>query len=634
MDDKIQEEGISLEDLFFVILKNWRIILVSTILALILAYGYSSVSHEEIYTTTASMVVNSKQVKLLEGEVVLTNDIYLSQKMVNTYRVILLSDNVLEKVNKDIEANLSPAQMREWITVESPKDTEVISVTIRNTDPSLAVQIANSMMRVAPEVISQTVEVGSINVLDYAKVPADPDEVKVGLNLSVGGFLGLLAGILLSFLLFILRPTFRTKEQIVENIQLPVFGSIPHLNIDYSLKHKEKSLVIEPTIDLVFKEEYKILAEKVCFTAKKKGSKNLIVTSTGPTEGKSTVSANLALTLALSGKKVLLIDFDYYKDGLMDLFAMRPEYFLNDIFRDGMNYQDVLINETSSNLDIIFSKPEKSSQADWSSNLNLKLFFERIRSQYDFVIMDTPPALLKKDVLALGKFADSVVFVIRQEKESIKNIKEAQSAFEEMEMPILGCILNDIKYKVGSNYSYKYAYARNYYEDPSLIKVKSTRNKNKMLVLRRIVFFLIIFSILLTIAFFATRTDEEVIQMSDEIITKISKMTGDSGSEDYWIAAMEYYIHAVLFFLTTLALLGLFSTFFVRLPVILVLSFAISLALSVGNEYFQSIYVEGRIFEVIDVAFGVAGMVLGAIVFILFKIMRSVGFRHEKHGSL
>jgi len=626
MEDIIQEEGISLEDIFFALLKNWRLIVVSTILALVLAYGFSTFSQEEIYTTTASMVVNSKQIKLLEGEVVLTNDIYMSQKMVNTYRVILLSDNVLEKVNDDIGTNILPSQMREWLTVESPKDTEVINVTIRNEDPSLAAKIVNSMMRVAPGVISQTVEVGSINVLDYAKVPSKPDQVSVALNLSVGALLGIVAGILLALLIFIMKPTLRTKDQIIEKIQLPVLGGLPHLNIDHSLKHKEKSLIIDPDIDLIFKEEYKILSEKTSFSAQKKGCKKLIIASTGPMEGKSTVSSNLALALALNGKKVLLVDFDFYKAGLMDLFAMKPERFLNDVFRDGLSYKSVLINEISSNLDIIFSKPEKSSRIEWSNNRNAKHFFDQVNMDYDFVIIDTPPALMKKDALALGNFVDAVILVIKQDKESVKNIKEAQNAFDEMEMPILGCILNDIKSRTGSNYSYKYAYAKHYYSEGAIAPKKSSAsssNESKKLVARRVILFLIIFCILLTIAFFATRTDEEVIQMSEEVITKISGTTGDSGSEYYWISAMEYYIHSILFFLTALAFLGFFSAFLVRLPIALLFTFVISTALSVGNEYFQSIYVEGRIFELVDVAFGIVGMILGAIVYMLFKVMKS-----------
>jgi capsular polysaccharide biosynthesis protein len=310
VEDRMQEDGIRLEDVFFAVLKNWKIVLISIILALLLSYVYSGILQQEVYTTTASMVVNSKQVKFLDGEVTLTNDIYLSQKMVNTYRVILLSDNVLEKVNVDIGTDISLIEMREWITVTSPKDTEVINVAIRHSDPDLSARIANSMMKVAPGVISETIEVGSINVLDYAKVPSTPDAVNTIFNLSIGGILGLFVSLFLCLLLFVFKPTFRTKEQIVETTKLSVLGGVPYLKIDHSLKHKEKSLVVDPSINIVFKEEYKMLAEKVSFSAAKKGYKNLIVTSAGPMEGKSTVSANLALSLSLIGKKVLLVDFD------------------------------------------------------------------------------------------------------------------------------------------------------------------------------------------------------------------------------------------------------------------------------------------------------------------------------------
>jgi VanZ family protein len=310
----------------------------------------------------------------------------------------------------------------------------------------------------------------------------------------------------------------------------------------------------------------------------------------------------------------------------MDLFAMKPEFYLNNIFKDNLGYENVLINEISSNLDILFSKPDHSSKIDLTSDANVKAFFDKIKSDYDFVIIDTPPALVRKDAFALGKFADAVIMVIKQEKESVKHIQEVQQTFEEMEIPIVGCILNDIKRRTGSEYSRKYAYSKKYYNNNGTLEGKSKKAslpRAKGLIARRAVVVLLILAVLLTVGYFATRTDIEIIQMSEVVVAKISDMTDYSGDVEYWGSVMEHYVHAFLFFFTTLVFLGLFATFSVKFPVALFFTLGISLPLSVGNEYFQSLYVEGRGFEMVDVAFGMVGMLVGIVFYILFKLLKA-----------
>jgi polysaccharide biosynthesis transport protein len=633
--DKLDNIEIRLEDIFYTLLKGWKTIVLFIFIFLLLGYVFTAGSGKIAYTTNASMVVNSKQIKVINGEITLTNDIYLSQKIVDTYRVILLSDNVLEKVNMDLGTDIPPETMRKWLTVTSPKGTEVIIVSVKNEDPQLAADIANSMMAVAPRVISETVEVGSINVIDYAKPPEIPQRKDIELNIAVAIALGLLTGSSIVFLNYYLRPKLRNKKEIVEKLSLSSLGELPHIKSRYKNKNQQP-LITDDNIDLVFVEEVKLFMEKVLSACKSSDIKKLIVTSAGPGEGKTFASANLALSLALSGKSVLLIDFDYYKNRLDSLFNVEYGKSLIDVLNGEAQYTEVIVEEPKSGLHMLFFQKGVYLDSDKINNPYTQDLFETVGKNYDFVIIDTPPALIQSEPVSLSKYADAVMLVVKQERETVKNIIETRDRFLDVGSKVIGVVLNDIRYRFGTSYGNKYAYSKQYYSN-----INEGYKSGKAIFGKAVIS--VIFLILVSLIFyFASRTGEQIINIKQNIFEFILEKAQNLGIlEDrydgkimdtlkysdqirFLSKVFENWIHTILFFVITIVTMGLFRVFRISTLYSAILTVVLSIILSFGNEYFQSLFVKGRGFDFTDIIFGFIGVTAAFIIYLIYRVVKRI----------
>ncbi len=608
-------------------------------MGLALVYINLPMSKDNIYETNASMVINSKTYTInSEIEVSGKNDIYLSQKMVNTYRVILLSDNVLERVNKDLGTNINISLMRSWLTVSSPKDTEVIMVSVKDADPQLAADIANSIMRVAPQVISETVEVGSIKVLDEAKVPNVPIPQKKNntLYLAIGCVIGLMGGVFIVFLIHFLRPCLKSKKEMVELVAINCLGEIPH--VKNKLRYKQNPLVLIKNIDNSFVEGYKVLTETVMHVCDKSDIKTIVITSAVPEEGKTNVSVNLALSIASAGKKTLLLDFDCYKDGVLGISRKRPGKCLLDVLKEGKNLKEAIMIEPDTGLHIMYSKKGKVGDISFLNSEIIREFFNDIKKSYDYVIIDTPPALIQSEAVSLSKYIDGVIMVARQEAAPIIDIIEAKNRILNVGAEIIGGVVNDIRYLVGTEYSHKYYYAHNYYY--SFNKEK----ENKKILWKKTVSSILFLLMIVCIIYFATRTGEEIIKMSDDTMNfifskmdqlgfientiqsfdgKTSEITSYGAEIGYWAKAMEHWIHSILFFILTIVTMNLLGAYDVKTIYSVIVTIVLFVIFSVGNEYYQSLFIEGRGYEFRDVVFSMVGMLVGFIVYWIFKFITS-----------
>jgi succinoglycan biosynthesis transport protein ExoP len=594
------------------------------------------VSKNVYYVTNASMVINSKTYTFINGVLKVSgeNDIYLAQKMVNTYRVILLSDNVLEKVNHDLGISIPTSLMRSWVSVTSPRDTEVITVTVTNKDPKLAADIANSIMRVAPQVIQETVEVGSINVLDKAKIPQVPVKTNIRTIISyifIGGILGILFGGIAVLLINVFNPKLKNKKDVNKLLSLKCIGEIPHIK-KVANKAQGSLLVTSRNVASYYKEEYKNLAEMVIHICEKRDFKTLMVSSAVPEEGKTSVSVNLALSLALAGKRTLLVDFDCYQEGIRRLLRQKPEKYLNNILSGEINYTEAIVKEPVTGLDMLFSKKNKYFDYNLMNSPTVKNLLDKVCKEYDYIIIDTPPVLIQTDALLLSKYIDGVVFVVRQETAPVSNVIEARDKIHSVGAKIIGCVINDIRYLAGTGYRSKYNYSKTYYNKVNDIpplplsykkwregikRIKVTLLKNKKVwgkIITATLFLLTAFVFI----FLLTRTGDEIIRIRNKIMNLISRY--GLGME-YLIQFMDYWAHGILFFVFTIVTLITLKSFGVKTLYKFVIALVQFVLLAFGSECFQALFVEGRMYEIEDVILSILGMLAGFAAYGVFGLV-------------
>ena len=221
-------ETISLQELFSILRKSlWRI-LALTIVAALISFAVSTFLIKPIYQAGTQILVTPKK---QENDVIDASQVQSSVTLVNTYRVIIKSPAILEKVQAEVKnAPDSIGALNNMITVESEQNSQVINVSVQNTDAALASNVANSVAKVFSEDITELMNVDNVKVLSVSGIPTAPVSPNILLNTAIAAVVGFLLGVGLAFLREVLDRRIRTEEQVQQILDLPVLGSIPDID--------------------------------------------------------------------------------------------------------------------------------------------------------------------------------------------------------------------------------------------------------------------------------------------------------------------------------------------------------------------------------------------------------------------
>lgn len=217
----------------------------------------------------------------------------------------------------------------------------------------------------------------------------------------------------------------------------------------------------------IYSEAYRVLRTNLQFTGLDKPLKAILITSSNPQEGKTTVVANLAVAMAQVGNKVLLVDADMRKPRLQKVFVLENYKGLSTMIASDDNIDSVVNHTEISNLDILTSGPVPPNPAEILSSKKMKLFIERCKENYDITLFDTPPVNSVADASILSTMVDGTIIVTAANQTEREAVKVAKVQLEKVNANILGIILNKVKESTGGYYYYYY-----YGEDNQKIRKK------------------------------------------------------------------------------------------------------------------------------------------------------------------
>jgi capsular polysaccharide biosynthesis protein len=230
------EETISLRELMDTLKKRISLILLITLTAIIVSGGVSFFLLTPVYQSSTQLLVNqskSDQPAYNPGE------IQTNLQLINTYNVIMKSPAILEKVIADLNLDMTAAQLNEKITVGSEKDSQVINLSVQDTDPQTAAKIANQTAAVFQDEIVKIMNVDNVSVLAKAEIGEDQSPIKPKplLNIAIAMVVGLMAGVGIAFLLEFLDNTVKTEQEVEKLLGLPVLGSITRIKDQDTKSH-------------------------------------------------------------------------------------------------------------------------------------------------------------------------------------------------------------------------------------------------------------------------------------------------------------------------------------------------------------------------------------------------------------
>lgn len=223
-----------------------------------------------------------------------------------------------------------------------------------------------------------------------------------------------------------------------------------------------KLQLVSSSTSFPFTEAYKALRTNLNFMAVANHYKKIIITSAIPEEGKSNVAINLAVSIAETHKRVLLIDTDLRKPFLHKyLHIGRKAAGLTAVLSGTAKFADARICYTDIGIDVLTAGVIPPNPAEMLGSATMEQLLIALEREYDYIIMDTPPVSVVTDAAVLGRFADGAILVIRQQHATIESAKQAQRNLESAGVKLIGAVFNDYDAKTTTKSS-GYYYSKDY----------------------------------------------------------------------------------------------------------------------------------------------------------------------------
>lgn len=277
-----------------------------------------------------------------------------------------------------------------------------------------------------------------------AKAPTKRHSPQWILNVPVGIAVGLMLAVGLAVLLEVMDTSVRTPRDLSRHVGLSVLSSIPNVDDEEMEIGRIEMASIEAPHSIIA-ETFRQLRTNLFFSAPVEHQGVLLITSNGANDGKTTIAVNLAAAVAMSGRRVLLIDANFRRPGLKKLFPSLKDTGLSNVLIGQSKLSDVIVASEVPGLDLVGSGPTPPNPAELLGSGYLRDLIADARSRYDQVIFDGPPALLVSDALVLAGAVDGVVLVCRFRNTSRGALIRAKSQLDAINARVLGAVLNAIQ---------------------------------------------------------------------------------------------------------------------------------------------------------------------------------------------
>lgn len=297
----------------------------------------------------------------------------------------------------------------------------------------------------------------NVMIVEKAETPKSPFKPRKALNLLLGLIVGFFGGIGIAFFIEYLDNTVRSLEDTEAKLGYPVIGIIPFIT---STGNPIETYVLDEPSS-AFAESYKAIRTAIILSSAEKPPRRILITSSGPGEGKTVTSINLSVAIAQSGYKVLLIDSDLRKPRIHKVFDLDNSKGLST-YLAGVSDADILQDSPIGELKIIPSGPIPPNPSELLSSKRMSEILELYSRKYDFIICDSPPVLTVADSLILSKLLDGVILVARADVTTYENAKKCLKSLSNVDAHVLGVSINALDYKKGGYsgyYSYHYSSA-------------------------------------------------------------------------------------------------------------------------------------------------------------------------------
>ncbi|MGM9552100.1 MAG: polysaccharide biosynthesis tyrosine autokinase [Clostridia bacterium] len=468
------ESRIEITILIKCVLEKWKSVAACALICALLGIIFAAVTYVPSYTSTISYVINSKT--NTDGSLT-QNEFIVAEYLANTYSYLIKSRDFVQRIKAETGYE---EDINSYISSSLVENSNIMRITVRTPDADVTYRIAEAINTYLPEKAKETVRSGSLEALETPIKAVMPDAnrnlIKMGLlGIIIGAFLAVAAIVVIQ----LIKEPVMTPNALTSKIDIKYIGSVPHVEINKGKKGKngknggkdthEPMLVTNKKTGFVFSETYKSMRTKIERYSKKNNAKTILVTSALENEGKTTVAANIALSLAQNNNKVIMIDCDLRKPAVAKILDVKEEvkYSVLDVITGKASVEQAIVKTPNLKVDLICGGKPVGNSSEVLSTSGLKKTMDALREIYDYIIVDTPPSQLFTDAVIITEYTDAAILVVRQNSANIEDVISVANDVSQSNAELIGFVFNNVTdtsilpggYSKKYNYSY-YGYGR------------------------------------------------------------------------------------------------------------------------------------------------------------------------------
>ena len=437
-------------------------------------YFYTNMSMPDTYTASGTMYVYNANPNTLNYQYTSSNDLDSAVKLIDTYMIVAKSNKVMDVVAERLAPEypgIKPEFIANTLSMASVSETGVVKVSSQTLDAKLSTDICNAVLDVVPEEIIRVVSAGSVEIIDYATAPFDPDYKNAKGRGIYGGLAGAVLGIVILAVFFLLNRRITDAKDLTDNYTPPILSAVKRVKrgemggegSTQSPKRKHNSdghpspYLLNDDSPMEVMESYAKLRMNLLYTLVGKESHSVIITSAISGEGKTTVAANLAISCGRGGKKVLLVDADLRRACQRETFQYdETSKGLSEALIGSQNWRDSVLRNIRYSLDVLPAGQFPPNPAELLESTRMQELLKEFEAEYDLVLLDMPPVNIVTDPLVISSSVAGCIYVVRQNYSDHRDIRKALIAAEMTDMNVLGFAFFGENVLEGSYHSRKY----------------------------------------------------------------------------------------------------------------------------------------------------------------------------------
>lgn len=432
--------------------RRWRI-LVAMLVVGVAAAGAITYQMTPTYRASAQLFV---ALDAADNAIELNSAANFSSQRVKSYPDVVDSPLVLEPVITELGLDETPTSLADRVQAEVSPNTVLIEVSVDDASPDQAAAIANATATNLADVVEELDRTDDdtspvrVSLTRPAIAPSQPRSPIPPLNLAIGLLAGAALGLALAALRDALDKSVKSEADITESVGLPTLAQVP----------VNSGVTDSPLISVaqdgnpVWAESYRMLRTNLSFVDPDNPSRVISITSALPGDGKSLTAANLASSLAQTGRRTVLVEADLRRPSLASLLELDGQVGVTSVVTGKVSVDQAL--QECHGFQVMTSGPIPPNPSELLGSHAFESLIRGLAARFDNVVIDTPPLVAVTDGAVVGARSDQVVLVVRAKKSKRADVRRALVSLRAVDAQVAGVVLNQVPRRAMTYYQYDY----------------------------------------------------------------------------------------------------------------------------------------------------------------------------------